>query len=122
MYQLTVLGHFAAAHSLRHFKGQCEALHGHNWKVEVVVKGTKLDKADLLMDFGELKGLMNKALDRLDHHHLNEVEPFDKLNPSSEQIAKYLFETIAAGLPEHVSMYSVSAWESHNAKATYFGE
>ncbi len=121
MYQLTVTGHFAAAHSLRNFKGRCEALHGHNWKVEVVVSGDKLDQADLLMDFGELKKLMNQALDRLDHRYLNELPPFDQVNPSSEMIAKWLFEQIARDLPPQVKMHSVSAWESHNAKATYLG-
>ncbi|KIX13185.1 6-carboxytetrahydropterin synthase QueD [Dethiosulfatarculus sandiegensis] len=122
MYELTVLGKFAAAHSLRNFKGKCEDLHGHNWKIEVVVTGTELDKADLLMDFGDLKALMNQALDRLDHKYLNELPPFDQLNPSSEQIAKHLFSTIAQGLPSQVTMKSVSAWESDNAKATYLGE
>ncbi len=121
MYRLKVIGRFAAAHSLRNFKGRCEALHGHNWKVEVVVQGEKLDQADLLMDFGELKKLMNAALDRLDHHHLNEVPPFDQVNPSSELIAKHLFETIGQDLPEHVSMHSVSAWESDDSRATYLG-
>jgi len=121
MYRLMVTGRFAAAHSLRNFKGRCEALHGHNWRVEVVVQGEKLDQADLLMDFGELKKLMYQALDRLDHHHLNEVPPFDQVNPSSELIAKHLFEAIAQGLPAHVSMYSVSAWESDDSRATYLG-
>ncbi|MCF8033272.1 MAG: 6-carboxytetrahydropterin synthase QueD [Desulfarculaceae bacterium] len=121
MYRLMVTGRFAAAHSLRNFKGRCEALHGHNWKVEVVVQGNKLDKADLLMDFGELKKLMNQALDQLDHRHLNEVAPFDQVNPSSELIAKHLYETIAQDLPEQVSMHSVSAWESEDSRATYLG-
>ena len=121
MYRLMVTGRFAAAHSLRNFKGRCEALHGHNWKVEVVVRGDQLDQADLLMDFGELKKLMNQALDRLDHHHLNEVPPFDQVNPSSELIAKHLFETIGAELPGHVTMHSVSAWESEDSRATYLG-
>ena len=121
MYRLMVTGRFAAAHNLRNFQGQCEALHGHNWKVEITVEGEKLDQADLLMDFGELKALMNQALDQLDHKHLNEVPPFDKINPSSEMIAKWLFETIGAQLPEHVKMASASAWESENARATYLG-
>ncbi len=116
-----VTGRFAAAHSLRNFKGRCEALHGHNWRVEVVVRGSQLDQADLLMDFGELKQLMNQALDRLDHHHLNEIPPFDQHNPSSEMIAKHLYERIAAGLPAHVSMARVSAWESDDSRATYLG-
>ncbi|MCB2186665.1 MAG: 6-carboxytetrahydropterin synthase QueD [Deltaproteobacteria bacterium] len=122
MYELTVTGRFAAAHSLRNFKGRCEALHGHNWRVEVTVRGDQLDKADLLFDFGELKKLMNQALDCLDHRHLNEVPPFDQVNPSSELIAKHLYETIAAALPAGVSMHRVAAWESDDSRATYLGE
>ena len=87
----------------------------------MVVEGEKLDKADLLMDFGDLKKLMNQAMDKLDHCHLNEVPPFDQVNPSSEQIAKHLFETISLGLPGHVRMRSVSAWESDDSRATYLG-
>ena len=119
MFELMVTGRFAAAHSLRNFNGRCEALHGHNWKVEVVVHGDKLDKADLLMDFGELKKLMNQALDNLDHRHLNEVPPFDKLNPSSEQIARHIAQQVALGLPEHVRVRRVSAWESDDSRASY---
>lgn len=122
MYELMVTGRFAAAHSLRNFKGRCEALHGHNWKVEVVVRGSSLDKAGLVMDFGELKALMNQALDALDHRYLNEVPPFDAQNPSSELIARHLYERIGAGLPEAVSMARVSAWESEDSRATYLGE
>ena len=121
MFELMVIGRFAAAHSLRNFKGRCEALHGHNWRVEVVVRGSQLDQADLLMDFGQLKQLMNQALDRLDHGHLNEIAPFDQQNPSSELIAKHLWEQVAPGLPAHVSMARVSAWESDDSRATYLG-
>lgn len=122
MYELTVHGRFAAAHSLRNFNGRCEALHGHNWKVEVTVKGSELDEAGLVMDFGEIKKLMSQALDQLDHRHLNEVPPFDELNPSSELIAKHLFTTIARDLPPQVKMKSVAAWESEDSKATYFAD
>lgn len=121
MFELMVTGRFAAAHSLRNFNGRCEALHGHNWRVEVVVRGSQLDQADLLMDFGQLKQLMNQALDRLDHGHLNEIPPFDKVNPSSELIAKHIWEQMAPGLPDHVAMARVSAWESDDSRATYLG-
>ena len=120
MYELKVTGRFAAAHSLRNFKGRCEALHGHNWRVEVVVRGSELDQADLLMDFAELKKLMREALEELDHRHLNEVPPFDKVNPSSEMIARHLCQRIAAGLPAQVAIARVSAWESDDSRATYF--
>jgi 6-pyruvoyltetrahydropterin/6-carboxytetrahydropterin synthase len=120
MYELKVTGRFAAAHSLRNFKGRCEALHGHNWRVEVVVRGSELDQADLLMDFGELKKLMRAALEELDHRHLNEVPPFDRVNPSSEMIARHLCQRIAADLPPQVAIARVSAWESDDSRATYF--
>jgi 6-pyruvoyltetrahydropterin/6-carboxytetrahydropterin synthase len=119
VYQLKVIGDFAAAHSLRNFKGRCEALHGHNWRVEVVVQGDRLNEAGLVMDFAELKKVMNRILDRLDHHHLNETPPFDQINPSSELIAKFLFENIGAQLPPEVEMVSVSAWESEGSCALY---
>ncbi|CAO0823524.1 6-carboxy-5,6,7,8-tetrahydropterin synthase [Desulfarculales bacterium] len=121
MFELMVTGRFAAAHSLRNFNGRCESLHGHNWRVVVVVKGSQLDQTDLLMDFGQLKQLMNQALDILDHGHLNEIAPFDRVNPSSELIAKHLWEQIAPGLPAHVAMARVSAWESDDSRASYLG-
>ena len=122
MYELMVTGRFAAAHSLRNFKGRCESLHGHNWRVEVVVRGAELDQADLLMDFGELKKLMNRALEELDHRHLNELPPFDRVNPSSEMIARHLYQRIAAGLPPQARMARVSAWESDDSRASYCPE
>lgn len=123
MYQLTVFGRFAAAHSLRNFKGRCEALHGHNWRVEVTVSGKRLDPdSQILMDFGELKDLMRAALETLDHTHLNEVPPFDQDNPSSELIAKYIYEFVAPGLPDGVAMDQVAAWESDDSRAVYLGE
>lgn len=121
MYELMVAGRFAAAHSLRNFKGRCEALHGHNWRVEVVVGGIQVDEAGLIMDFGELKKLMHQAMDQLDHCHLNEVSPFDTVNPSSEHISRHLYQEIAKGLPPHVRMLRVSAWESEDSRATYLG-
>lgn len=119
MFQLMVIGRFAAAHSLRNFNGRCESLHGHNWRVELVVEGSQLNEADLVVDFGELKQILNQVLDKLDHRHLNEILPFDRQNPSSELIAKYLYERVSPELPGGVKMVSVSVWESDDSKATY---
>lgn len=121
MYELKVLGSFAAAHSLRNFKGRCESLHGHNWQVEVVVSGARLAEADILMDFGDLKELLKRALDGLDHRHLNELAPFKEQNPSSENIARYIYEAIEPHLPPGVGLERVSAWESDNSRASYLG-
>lgn len=122
MYELTVYGRFAAAHNLRNFQGKCEALHGHNWRVEVSVRGSDLDpQCQLLMDFGELKALMRDVLETLDHKHLNEVPPFDQEghNPSSELIAKYIYDAIAPQLPAGVAIHHVAAWESEDSRAVY---
>jgi 6-pyruvoyltetrahydropterin/6-carboxytetrahydropterin synthase len=123
VYELTVFGRFAAAHSLRNFKGRCEDLHGHNWRVEVTVRGNKLDpESHILMDFGDLKALMRGVLDTLDHKYLNEIAPFDSENPSSELIARYIYERIAPDLPDGVWMTQVAAWESDDSRAVYLGE
>lgn len=121
MYELKVISNFAAAHQLREFKGACEQLHGHNWKVEVYVAGNKLEKNGLLIDFKLVKNAAKKALDKLDHQFLNELKPFNSLNPSSENIARHIFESLSKELnSERVKVSRVTAWESDTACATYF--
>jgi 6-pyruvoyltetrahydropterin/6-carboxytetrahydropterin synthase len=120
MFELQIISRFAAAHCLRNFNGRCEALHGHNWRVEVAVRGRELDEADILFDFGKLKALTRQALDELDHTHLNELAPFSVKNPSSEMIARYIFQQIKPQLPGHVRLTRVSVWESEDSRASYF--
>ncbi len=122
MYALRVIAHFAAAHRLRDYQGKCEALHGHNWKVEVEVVAKGLNPLGMVMDFKELKDLVNICLDKLDHTYLNEVPPFDKQNPTSELIAQYLFHEIRPLLPTHVMLKCVTVWESETACAQYWEE
>ncbi len=119
MYILKVVSHFAAAHRLLNYKGKCESLHGHNWKVEVEVSAKNTDHEGMVIDFKELKDLIKQCLVRLDHTYLNEIPPFDKINPTSEHIANYLFHQLEKMLPSHVSMESVTVWESDTASATY---
>lgn len=120
MYYLDVETHFSAAHQLRHYKGKCENLHGHNWRVRLTVCGSALDRIGLLVDFGDLKRILGDAVERLDHANLNEVPPFDgEVNPTSENIARILAEDVAARLPEHVRVEALSVWESDTCKATY---
>ncbi|MDR2353892.1 MAG: 6-carboxytetrahydropterin synthase QueD [Deltaproteobacteria bacterium] len=123
MYELKITNHFAAAHNLREFYGKCENLHGHNWFVEVKVRAKDLDKIGLVMDFGVIKKLLNEVLDLLDHKYLNELEYFQTRNPSSENIAYFIFQNLNPGIQKssegRVQLYSVSAWESDNAAATY---
>ena len=90
MFEVSVDRTFAAAHKLRDYHGKCESLHGHNYKVRVSIESEALDEIGLVVDFVEIKRLIDTAIDKLDHTYLNEVPPFDVLNPSAENIAKLL--------------------------------
>lgn len=123
MYELKIEDAFAAAHNLRGYQGQCEALHGHNWKVEVVVRADRLDALGLAVDFKELKEATTAILDELDHTYLNELPAFREQNPSSELIAKYLFERLQDQVGRTgLWVHRVTAWESDNACASYLAE
>jgi 6-pyruvoyltetrahydropterin/6-carboxytetrahydropterin synthase len=120
MYRLTIYTQFAAAHNLINYQGDCENLHGHNWKVEVTVAAKELDKAGLGIDFKILKRETNKVLDQLDHKYLNDLAPFKEYSPSSENIARFLFEELGRTLTsDNVAVEKVNVWESENACASY---
>jgi 6-pyruvoyltetrahydropterin/6-carboxytetrahydropterin synthase len=120
MYRLKIDTHFAAAHNLNNYEGDCENLHGHNWKVEVVVATETLNDAGLGIDFKILKAKTNTILDSLDHKYLNDLAPFKEKSPSSENIARYLFEELCKSFAdEDVVVESVNVWESDNACASY---
>jgi 6-pyruvoyltetrahydropterin/6-carboxytetrahydropterin synthase len=120
MYLITVEGDFDSAHYLRDYGGKCEALHGHTFRAAVTVKASKLDEIGLAYDFTVLKRQLNEILSRFDHHSLNEVPPFDKINPSSENIAATIYNEIKltlSGTP--VSPVSVEVWESPTSHVIY---
>ena len=120
MYELRITSEFAAAHQLREHGGKCEKLHGHNWKVEVSVTGDELQENGLLVDFREIKQATKEALEELDHEFLNELPFFRDRNPSSENIARYLFQVLSERMDsEKVRIGKVTAWESGTACATY---
>lgn len=120
MYHLTIHTHFAAAHNLINYQGDCENLHGHNWKVEVTVGAKELDKAGLGVDFKILKRDTKALLEMLDHKYLNELEPFKTVSPSSENIARFLFEQLSASMNNgNVLVEKVNVWESEYACASY---
>lgn len=119
MHYLQVEGDFASAHQLREYKGKCENLHGHNWRVRVRVCGRDLDRLGMLMDFGCLKQTLKTLLDGLDHKFLNETPPFDRVNPTSENLAKHLYESLDAVLPQGVRVHEVTVWESEKCAASY---
>ena len=120
MHRIKIISHFSGAHSLRHYKGKCEALHGHNWKVEVVVAAANLNAAGMVMDFSELKKITKDILGDLDHKHLNELDYFKKHNPSSEQICRYIFDRLEATITaKNCILYEVRVWETENSCAAY---
>ncbi|NLV24818.1 MAG: 6-carboxytetrahydropterin synthase QueD [Deltaproteobacteria bacterium] len=120
MYHLTIHTDFAAAHNLLNYQGDCENLHGHNWKVEVTVAAAALDKAGLGVDFRILKGETKKLLQGLDHKYLNQLPFFKDVSPSSENISRYLFEHLEKILaPYMVTVEKVAVWESDHACAAY---
>ncbi|HDS15108.1 MAG TPA: 6-carboxytetrahydropterin synthase QueD [Proteobacteria bacterium] len=122
-YELKIETAFAAAHNLLNYCGQCEKLHGHNWKIEVYVGGNELDKSGMLIDFKILKDHTEEILNRLDHSYLNELPMFKGRSPSSELIAEYIFTELKRSLGQlPVKVCRVIAWESEKAAAAYFEE
>jgi 6-pyruvoyltetrahydropterin/6-carboxytetrahydropterin synthase len=121
MYELKVITQFSAAHRLENFYGKCEALHGHNWKVEVFLAGDRLDDAGLLVDFGVVKAHAREVLEEIDHKYLNELAAFKEQNPSSENLARYLFERLSAVLNrDGVRVRRINVWESDTSCASYY--
>jgi 6-pyruvoyltetrahydropterin/6-carboxytetrahydropterin synthase len=119
MHRLKIIDSFSAGHQLKGYKGKCESLHGHNFRVEAMVAGGKLDKIGLLIDFKILKKILGEVLEKLDHKHLNQLPPFSKKNPSAENIAEYVFKELAKKLPDKVKLCEVWVWESDQAGACY---
>jgi len=123
MYTLTVEMKFASAHQLRHYMGRCENLHGHSWKVQVSVTAQKLNEIGLAMDFTELKRITSEIVGPLDHTCLNSLPPFADINPSSENISRWIFNSVKEKLVGYeVKLESVTVWESDTASATYTEE
>ena len=127
MYKLSVKSEFSSAHNLRGYKGKCEALHGHNWKVEAVFEADETDKNGLVLDFHKIKKMLNAVLDELDHKYLNEIGFFKRNNPTSENLARYIFTKISGQIPalsclprrQAGRLKEVTVWESDNCAATY---
>ena len=123
MYELKIITEFSAAHNLRNFRGKCEALHGHNWKVEVVLSGKNLDDSGVVLDFAEIKAATSEIMSEIDHRYLNDLPFFMENNPSSENIARYIFHRLQEKIDnDRVRIRRVTAWESQDACASYLGE
>lgn len=120
MYEIAVEGHFDAAHFLRGYRGKCEALHGHSFRVVARISAAKLDDSGMAYDFAELKKHLNDILNKFDHTCLNDVPPFDRINPSSEHLATIIYDELKAKLAETpASVSSIEVWESPQSGVTY---
>jgi 6-pyruvoyltetrahydropterin/6-carboxytetrahydropterin synthase len=121
MFEISVEQTFAAGHALRDYKGKCENVHGHNYRVRVTIEGEQLDSTGLLVDFLDVKRLMGGAIEYLDHRFINDLEPFDKINPSAENIAKYFYDRLQAGLKNElpVRISEIRVWETDTSSAVY---
>lgn len=122
-YKMKILTDFAAAHYLRDYEGPCSRIHGHNWKVEVEVSASRLDSLGMGLDFKLIKQATNKLMDRLDHQNLNELPPFDRQNPTAENIAAWLYRELSGNLnTDVIRVASVTLWETERACVTYSEE
>lgn len=122
MFEIEVELSFSAAHYLRNYQGKCETLHGHNWQVKATIEGRRLEKGGMLLDFGELKKKLKEVLEKLDHRNLNEIAYFKKVNPTSENIAKFIFDKLSQRLKATATGYRLSkitVWETDTSSASY---
>jgi 6-pyruvoyltetrahydropterin/6-carboxytetrahydropterin synthase len=120
MYEVSVEHTFAAGHALRGYQGKCENVHGHNYKVQVTVAGEKLNATGLLIDFVDLRAALRDLAERLDHRFMNDIPPFDTINPSAENMAKYFADGLDAQVRPHgVRVAAVRVWETETTSATY---
>ncbi|HEX8144973.1 MAG TPA: 6-carboxytetrahydropterin synthase QueD [Pyrinomonadaceae bacterium] len=120
-FEVMIERNFSSAHQLRGYKGKCENLHGHNYRIEIYARGRELDNIGLLVDFGELKEAADEVVQYLDHRNINELAPFDEeLNPSAENLARYILERVAARVgDDRVRVYKVRCFETPTSVATY---
>ncbi|CAC9488655.1 6-pyruvoyl tetrahydrobiopterin synthase (EC 4.2.3.12) [uncultured Gammaproteobacteria bacterium] len=120
MFVLKIVTDFASAHSLRNYPGDCSRLHGHNWQVEVSVESEVVNALGIAIDFREIKKQTKEVVKRLDHQYLNEIPPFDELNPTAENIAKYFYQEVGVLINnQDVRVCEVIIWETPRASVAY---
>ncbi len=119
-YTLKVVSDFASAHTLRGYPGACSRMHGHNWKVETEIEASKLDETGMAIDFKKIRQETIKLTDKLDHRYINEIPPFDTINPTAENIAAYIFEGLSKTLnTDSVRIIAITLWETERACVRY---
>lgn len=119
-FEVMIERNFSSAHQLRGYKGKCENLHGHNYRIEIYARGRELDNIGLLVDFVELKSAADEVVSYLDHRNINELQPFVELQPSAENLAKYILERVSSCInDERVQIYKVRCFETPTSVATF---
>lgn len=120
LYEITAETSFSASHQLRDYEGVIEPLHGHNFRVQAAVRARELDRIGVVVDFLELEAMLKEIVAPYDHRHLNELSPFDRLNPSTENMARLFYDELAKKLePREVEVRSVRVWEAPTYSASY---
>ena len=120
MYELIIKTHFAAAHRLRGYQGKCENLHGHNWEVEVKLRSKGLDRLGIVIDFARIKKVIAGILKNLDHQYLNQLKQFRKQNPTTENIARELYQELRQKIKKGIEVAQITVWESPGCGASYY--
>lgn len=121
MYEIRIVTTFSAAHSLRNYPGNCKNIHGHNWKIEVVMQSEHLDDLGMSIDFRMLKQETEGLLNTLDHTFLNDHSPFNTINPTAENMARWLYEALSKRVNgPRAKVSRLSVWENENSSASYF--
>lgn len=121
MYEVYKETYFSGAHRLREYEGKCEEIHGHNWKIRAFICAEELDRLGMVIDFKKLKKALNDVADRLDHKDVNTVPPFDEINPSAENLARYFYEELGSLLNDgRARVLRVMVWESVGSCAVYY--
>ena len=119
-YTLKVVSDFASAHTLRGYPGACSRMHGHNWKVETEVEASSLDETGMAIDFKTIRQATIELTDKLDHRYLNEIAPFDTINPTAENIAAYIYKGLSKTLnSDSVRIKTITLWETERACVRY---
>ena len=123
MYEITIETHLSSAHRLRQYDGECERLHGHNWNVQISVTAEELNELGMVMDFKDLKQKTKALIDKFDHQYLNDIPPFTEINPTTENMARYIYNEVSKSINDsRVRVIKATVWESENSYASYSEE
>jgi 6-pyruvoyltetrahydropterin/6-carboxytetrahydropterin synthase len=121
MYKISAQKRFSASHIIKDYPGECGRLHGHNWNVKVTVKAKELNDFGMAIDFKELSKILNEVIEKLDHYHLNDIPPFNEIQPTAENLAKFFYDELKSKLAQYknVEIDSVEIWETEKYSAIY---